>query len=415
MKRYFGLLSVLVTASMLLSACITFRDAGISPEETDTGEIPDTGAIGSTVLPTIPIGTLNPFPGDDTDETREDYSQEYIATSQAYNVTGIPDTAGLGTTIPQTGGTGFGTSIPDTGGLGQGTAITGTAITGPDVVMTPQPQATFGGGMGNGTAVAGTVMPESGGLGAGGRAFLRMQSLIGFRLQDGSGNNSGQISDLVISLPETRVAYLVVMNNGRQVLVPWESVTSIDSNNQSFLFNNTSNRFQNAPEFNPQSVDFTNPEWDADVQNAWGSGSSAGVQTPQPGLNTGGGLQQAVLASRLLSMQVSAQVSAATTAAPGSVGDTTVVGQVYDAVINRSAGEIPWLLVSLGQGGSQDQVIPVPFSALNHSTRDGLLLLSSPAHLQSAPGLDINNLVPEFGAGWDQDFQNFWNSITSQP
>lgn len=139
----------------------------------------------------------------------------------------------------------------------------------------------------------GTGIPETGANPARNAAFVRLNTLQNFTVQDPSGAELGGVSDFIINLPKTRIDYVVMDGqDGRQVLVPWASLSSVNGENQVLTFKDAGSRLESAPDFDINGLDFNNQEWDEDVINFWIAGpdmnqsqnnGSQGSATPQAG------------------------------------------------------------------------------------------------------------------------------------
>ena len=247
---------------------------------------------------------------------------------------------------------------------------------------------------------------------------------------------SGQVTDLVINLTNSRVDYSVVSINGRTVLVPWSATVFDDS--QALHFNGLADQLSNAPTFEQGGVDFSDQSWDQNYSGYWNnnsgqnsstnSGSNGFSTTPQVSGSSGSAFGQgggssmvnsstAILASQLLKTQVVANGFNVSSGMVGTVVPNTgsinsvSLGTIQDVVVNRLSGDIPWLLlgVNVSALGIENRLVPVPFNSLDHEFSGGILYLTiDPTRLQNAPNLDTTGLPGILGFGWDSSILNYW-------
>jgi len=106
----------------------------------------------------------------------------------------------------------------------------------------------------------------------GSRVLLSEDQLIGDRVVDPSGEMLGVINDVVIDLPDGRLAYVLISPEGftgsgdEVVPVPWNAMGRSD-NQHEFVLNVTRQEMKNAPRFfKDKSPDLDDPCWEEEYR-----------------------------------------------------------------------------------------------------------------------------------------------------
>ena len=105
---------------------------------------------------------------------------------------------------------------------------------------------------------------------------LSSDTLTGDTVKNISGENLGEIKDLMIDLDTGRVAYAVLSFGGFMGLgdklfaIPWQALT-VDTNDHSFRLDIPKEKLENAPGFDQDNwPDFANREWGNKVYSYYG-------------------------------------------------------------------------------------------------------------------------------------------------
>jgi sporulation protein YlmC with PRC-barrel domain len=445
-----SVLPLMVIAALLLTSCIGTAQATINPNPTAV----------STAVVSSGTGSVTSVPSTGSTESSGQAGgvSDTSVPSTGFSDTSVPGTGLSGTSVPNTGSTSpLGTYVPETPGVGlEGTTMptygpgditnatntanygipeTGATAQGPEGTSYPggygpedmaTSQALLPPGSGTGqssgvttgtsvpsTGVTGTQVPNTGGQTTTNNQLVRLQSLQNYPLMGTNGASQGQVADFVINLLTSRVDYLVVTTNGRQVLVPWAGLSLGSSSSQSFAFPYDAAQLQNAPSLNQGGIDFNQQNWSSNVQNYWSSGVNAGAQsgTSTPGSGSVGSGTYAALFSQLQNVQVTTSVPPNSVVNTPQAGNNFALGTIRDAVVNPSTGDVPYLLVAPNTDflGLNNRLIPVPFNAFQRTTNGSTLSFNIDVNsLRNAPSFDANNLPNNLGMGWDSSILSYW-------
>ena len=137
----------------------------------------------------------------------------------------------------------------------------------------------------------------------------RLSNELQFPVLGQDGQQIGNVSDMVLDLDNTRVSYVVVSADGREVVVPWDSLTlqagtssNTSGQQNAFILQTDQETFSNAPTVDinailPQTGQPAG-DWDAEISSYWQGGGTvsntpavSGTLSPDmtatPGANTG--------------------------------------------------------------------------------------------------------------------------------
>lgn len=170
----------------------------------------------------------------------------------------------------------------------------------------------------------------------------RISKMMTFKVFDQNGTQVGQVSDLVLDLDNSRVAYVAVntTSGSKTVLVPWDSLQlqsqagATGGQENAFVLLADPNFLQNAPNTDltttlPQMCQ-TAGNWDADIRNFWQSGAvpgtpaANGTATSSTGMGTGAGTETPAVGSTATAG--STTVTGTDTATPTMSSGTTGTG-----------------------------------------------------------------------------------------
>ena len=179
------------------------------------------------------------------------------------------------------GGAGTSTTIPTQNVPPVTAEVTGTSVSGTATEAATEAPTTGTPGT-PGIPITGAANPA------------RVSSQLTFAVQAKDGTQVGNVKDEVLDFDNTRVAYVVVDANGKQVLVPWSSLTLQTSTSEQgvFILNADQNTFNNAPTFDLSTLPQMGQSasgWDAQISSYWqNGGTGTGSATATAGTGTGG-------------------------------------------------------------------------------------------------------------------------------
>jgi len=416
MRKISIFMSLLLVMALILSACS-------APAEDDTGELEPTDIFGEP-------GVTDVVPTEDL---------------------GLEPTATLPATPTEDGGL---------GGAG-GAGVTETA-------MATEPVT--------GTMEAGAGQPD----------ISRLSNFLDLDIQDLNGEVVADVENVVLDLCQAQATHVVGGFGGfleigeTTVAIPWDALqitnTDVDGDGRldpALTLGATQEQLENAPEFDPDELDFTNPDWDAAFQNFWDQLEAgvvttdttdttatlaptmeASMEATQPVTGTNGTVAAVercvVLAESLLGdldvemagadINAAATPDAAATATPEAGGETGAdatgipfggmdtegavqyddIGDVEEVILDPQTGEVRYLVVAVDEldlDGRWVLVPPQAFTLLDEDPNDddlhpdSLLLNVSPDDLRNAPVFDPDGLPDTSVDGWDVDIDAYWAGV----
>lgn len=211
----------------------------------------------------------------------------------------------------------------------------------------------------------------------------RLSNELDFTVQDQNGQQVGDVSDMVLDLDNTTVAYVVVAtSDNRTILVPWNSLqlqTGTGGQQNAFVLQGNVD-LSTAPEFDMTTLpQMGQPaaNWDADVQSFWqnastgtgtgtgqatattsgtgaGTGTGSATATSSAGTGAGTGLATATTSAGTgagtgLATATTSSGTGAGTGTGTSTGTGTGMGQLQGVVL---ASELLGSTVALGNQGT---------------------------------------------------------------
>jgi sporulation protein YlmC with PRC-barrel domain len=123
----------------------------------------------------------------------------------------------------------------------------------------------------------------------------RLSNELDFTVLGQDASQIGDVDDMVLDLDNARISYVVVGASGREVLVPWDSLTLQASTSggqqNAFILQADQETFNNAPAFDLSKLPKMGQpadDWDAQISSYWQSGGTGtGLDTPTVGTGTG--------------------------------------------------------------------------------------------------------------------------------
>ncbi|MEW6404829.1 MAG: PRC-barrel domain-containing protein [Chloroflexota bacterium] len=262
----------------------------------------------------------------------------------------------------------------------------------------------------------------------------RLSNLLHFPLLNQAGEQLGQVSDIVMDLEASSIAYVIVASGGffnltgKQVAVPW-SVLQVQFNADAagpgfFTLAVDQNLFVNAP-----GIDLADAlpdmgeaaeDWDQEIRAYWGMGtepaeqSSSDLAPSTPGqfpgtlqpTPEGMPLEGIILASEALGFDFKLQ------------GEEALNVSIDDMIINLQSGKILYVVIHTNFENAGDQWVPIPYSLLQWDPASRAYILNADmVTLQSAP-FYIDSLYPDTTRpGWDDTCVFFWkeHGLIEQP
>jgi sporulation protein YlmC with PRC-barrel domain len=139
------------------------------------------------------------------------------------------------------------------------------------------------------TATAPAATDEVGtGLGAEANVPAQLTRLMDFEVQNANGDSLGDVNDMVVDLGAAQVTHIILGAGGflgigeRAIPIPWNSahvsVVDTDTNQCAFVVDVSNETLQNVPDFDPNSVDFTSPDWSTEIDDYWTNIPDAGTE-----------------------------------------------------------------------------------------------------------------------------------------
>lgn len=258
----------------------------------------------------------------------------------------------------------------------------------------------------------------------------RVSQLLDYSVEDQSGENLGEVDDLVLNLGSRCLSYVILSPDSALglenefVAVPWEGVSVRGSNegvgDQVLVVNADADTLKGAPGFKTgEEPDFTAPDWDMDWRDFWttqitgtvditGTGTTTGTMGADCSLSSKSspssaeeemGPDRTIMAEEFLGINVQ-----------DSEGNS--LGEVEDVIIDIETGEIRYFVVAAGGFlGIGEKLIPVPplFFAYAATGDEFLTSNVSVDILSAAPTFDLDNLPGSSSAGWDSSIRSYWD------
>lgn len=308
----------------------------------------------------------------------------------------------------------------------------------------------------------------------------RLSNLLNMNILGQDGEEIADVENVVLDLCEAQAPYLIAGVGGfleigeRTVAIPWDSLTfsTADADGDgvadpSVILNATQEQLENVPDFDVGELDFTIPDWDAELRNFWesqieGTGTTTdttGVQATQPVTGTTGAEGAAVercvvMADDILDdldveiagkgaveagtpgVDVTAAAGTPAAVTPGA-SETGIpmgglepgadlyeeVGDVEDVILNPETGEIRYLVIEvdiLDLDGNWVLVPPQAFSLRDttldddDTSPDTLVLNISQEDLANAPIFEPDALPDTSVDGWDAELETYWSGVNME-
>lgn len=264
---------------------------------------------------------------------------------------------------------------------------------------------------------------------------IRASDLLGRNVDNPDGNDLGEIQNLLIDLETGQVRYAVMSFGGflgigeDLFLVPLNAF-DLNLSAETGLAPNlsldvTEEQLQSAPTYDPGTVDFTAPDWDADFLNFWrGLAPSAPMATPEVEATatvtaTATATMTTVEESGIGGTIVGLFSPAGPAARIGQVMgadvqnlDGETIAQLTDVVVNAQDGTVPYVLLTTDQG---NDLIPVPSAIVAQTPQgDALVLPADAATLADAPRFgpdETPDFTQDLFLGADQDIIGYWSNV----
>ncbi len=160
------------------------------------------------------------------------------------------------------------------GGSNSDTLTSGTATTNVSGTSSTTGRSGTASGTASGTKIVGKQHSEHGGPGP---ELMTADTLIGNEVANHQGETLGEIEDIMLDVPNGRVAYAVVSAGGflgmgeRLFAIPWQAL-KLDTENKCFLLDASKDRLKNAPGFDkdhwPSQAE---QQWQTEVHSYYGT------------------------------------------------------------------------------------------------------------------------------------------------
>ena len=308
----------------------------------------------------------------------------------------------------------------------------------------------------------------------GGADSDRLSNELHFTVWDQSGKQVGKVDDMVLDLSKAKVIYVVVNAGGKKIPVPWAflkvgpaSASSYPNEQQNaFTLQADTNTLKNAPVLDLKNVPELGAEpdsWDISFRKYWegNSGATSSSNTPSPagtavtdmtatatstsnvagnatstpatsldasqGTGTDQGaisIQGVQLASKVLgakltvgvpSLSLSTSTPDASTGLAISTPSTStstknLSASIDDLIVNTDSGDIMYIVVKTNFDDGE-HLIPVPLRPLQWDAENKAFILNiEAAMLQNAPFFQKDQFPDLTMAGWNSEFDSFWQN-----
>jgi len=331
-------------------------------------------------------------------------TQPEVATPVAGDLAGTPVTGDLAVT-PETDGqptlseteSVTDTEGTDTEGVDSSGTLTGTDDMTDTDAMTGTDTMTGTGATGTGTT-ADDTSAMMGVAGAEGQ-YVRASDLLDYDFENIDGEVSGDLEDLLIDFSTGQILFAAIEYGGvldlgdKDIVVPMNAFTIGEEGE--LVLNIDENQLENYPDVGNNWPDLNDPAWDDDVWNFW---NEAGVS---PGVNFDEATTTVARASEVIGNQV----------ADLGVG----AGSVLDILVNLGSASANYLIVDHGEGLDTDPYI-IPVAAFDMTNREAGLNYGAdftPDLLENAPRFNLET-YPQ-GTPLDNDFgdqiESAWNDL----
>lgn len=304
-----------------------------------------------------------------------------------------------------------------------------------------------------------------------GENLSRLSQQLDLGVWNESGEQLGEVDDMVLDLDNARVSYVVVGAGGflglgeKDVLIPWDSlqlqtVAAAGGQESGFIYDGDPERFSSAPDWDLEAMlpeaGAAAGDWDAEIRSYWVSGvlpptaspdaavtavpEMTATASPAPGAAEAQpqDLQGVMLASDALGASVTLSQdlvrsgdqnqpqATETLTAPGMTASTPSAAQgepvrdplnatVEDMIVDPESGAIRYIVIdALFDDG--ERWIPVPLGFLQWDGANQAFVIDIDlAALQNAPFFLDDQFPDTTLEGWNTEFENFWANPAAAP
>ena len=334
------------------------------------------------------------------------------------------------------------------GVVGPGQATEAPGVTQAPVVtpaVTEAPMAT--------QPVSGTAIIPS----TGAQAITLKNVLDDFKVQDKQGEDLGEIDNIIINVPQSRMDYAILNVGGflgigdKSIAIPWQafkvnaSANANNANDQANLakannilvLNVDKTQLENAPtiDLSTFNSDLDNgtltSDWDTQFWDYWNNALHLGTRPAQPSnsLNQTTPMTSTQPLTATQSMTGTQSMTSMVAANPNFILASDLLGynlndpagenwgQIQDAVVNLQSGKILYVIVDPSNGvlGLTDGLRAVPMDHVQlDRTNKAFVAGFDQSSFQGAPIYNTNQNGFDQGA-FDNDVNTYWSGIQFTP
>lgn len=252
---------------------------------------------------------------------------------------------------------------------------------------------------------------------------LSVSELLNYRVAGARGEDLGQVEDLIMGLDSKSVLYAVftlegLPGSGDEFIPVPLAMTSIDTEEQLFIFNADPVIVAAAPRFNRDNwPDLSQTDWGENLWQFWAGPAvimappgAAPIPAPVPGE----GLEDDPAVAEIMpgvdepGVRLSELLGYSVVNTQGQN-----LGQVEDLILDVETQRVNYMLLAIDASANIDsELMPIPWLALDLNPENQTFVLDAPDQvLRNAPGFNR----ADWGTGttdrdWDAAVQDFWRN-----
>ena len=226
----------------------------------------------------------------------------------------------------------------------------------------------------------------------------RLSEQLNFTVLNQTGQQLGQVEDMILNLDNAMVAYVTVNTGDKQIVVPWDKLSMQSDQPSAFILQVDDDTFTKAPAVDLNTLPAIGEpanDWDAQLRSYW---KDTGGAQPATGSSNQGKLRGLMLASQALAADMSVQ------------GQTALQAEIQDLIVNTKSGKIQFVVVKTSLD-SAERWIPVPLALINWDTASQAFNMDLDISVLQAALPAVAAQFPDTTVeGWEQEWIDFWQS-----
>lgn len=245
------------------------------------------------------------------------------------------------------------------------------------------------------------------------QAALRVSELRGYEVQNFQGENLGSVEDVVIGLgsnPDFAVlSFGGFLGLGDKLFAIPLSATGVNTAEDTLFFDVTEQNLENAPGFTDDAwPTLTDPTWDDDILEFWGTTHEATLPTEASGSAVTTDGPAAIRAAEIMGDNIRNQAGEEV----GEVADV-IVNLEPEAEVDRGADYAILSFGGFANIGDRLFIVPLEHLDLSDPQAGDLTMNVDEATLENAPSF-TDDAWPDFtDPAWDDDAFTFWDSAVA--